>query len=118
MGPCNRGRKIEDAQAGKGPCQIPLTVTIYRHLRSSLDALRLFSLGFWFQLFVQFSVFWRGVTLNCAAFAGKRFPREAAFPGIRVLAEMNWTRSCMVFLHEVLTSSCIGVVLGWHEGIS
>ena len=60
----NRGRKIEDAQAGEAPCQIPLIVTRYRHSGSSLGRAPSFRLAW-------------AVTLNCAATAGKRFSRNA-----------------------------------------
>ena len=58
MRPGNRGRKIEHAQAREAACQIPLIVTGYGHSCKTPSAFRL-----------SFSAC--GVTLNCAATAGK-----------------------------------------------
>ena len=55
----DRGRKIDNAQAGKAPCQIPLIRIIYSHSRSSLGLAALWFLAC-------------GATLNCACTAGKR----------------------------------------------
>jgi hypothetical protein len=41
----NRGRKIDDAQTGKTPRQIPLIATGYRHSLSSLEVALEVSLG-------------------------------------------------------------------------
>jgi hypothetical protein len=72
----NRGREIDNAQAGEAPCQIPLIVISHGHSWSSLG-LAAFRLAI---------VFPRGVTLNCVGCAGKRFP-GSGLPGTRIQAD-------------------------------